>query len=321
MKSVSSGSVVLENGESFKGDYIVLCLGQYGLKGISQRSESLDIPNIDSFAERNNQLYFGFQLCFRQRVINFKPKVFTVQQAAWLPIVERTTEFWDAEYAPPGFAEQWGVAVLDKTAFKGHIISELTPETVIDFTIEQMRESEMLGSLKSVDGTSIWKKENLRVIQWPYWAKGEPLRNLQYEYKISCNTGTKDLAPRMVTNLTNVFVGGIVLQNHSSIVTQEQACTNGRRVARHILTLEKRKLPKLYKVDLPSPGPVIVLRAIDAIRMSLKLNPVDYTELKALVTMMLVAVVPCAISYTLIRRVMQHQFDTNTLLSRTFPRL
>ena len=29
VKSVSSGSVVLENGESFKGDYIVLCLGQY----------------------------------------------------------------------------------------------------------------------------------------------------------------------------------------------------------------------------------------------------------------------------------------------------
>lgn len=200
-------------------------------------------------------------------------------------------KFWEPKYRPNGFQEQWDVAVLDNNIFRGRAISDLIPAEVIELTIEQLRTSDMLRDLKSIDGTSIWDQSNLHVVEWPYWEKGELLRNVQDEYKISCNAGTEALAPQMITNIRNVFVGGVVMQNFSSIVTQEQACINGRRVAHHILSLEKHTTPKIHKIDLPSPGIAYFLRVFDAILYSLKLYPVEYTETKLVIIIVILVMI------------------------------
>ena len=158
-------------------------------------------------------------------------------------------------------------------------MSDLDPNTIVDRTLEQLQESEMLGDLSFEDGSSAWVPGAYEVRMWPHWRDSAPLVNTQKEQKISCNSGTWEIAPEMLTNLNNVFVGSIVMKS-SNIVSQEQACTNGRLVASEILKRLGHKRPRVFSPDLSSPLYLSPLRLVDRILYFGGFEAIKYTRLR-----------------------------------------
>ena len=168
VSEVTKNSVTTSDGTRYAADYIVLCVDHNALCKINRRSLDLKIENIEKFATSVQQVYFSFELLIPNEV-EFPYSVFTVKEAAWLPIVERWNKFWKDDQIPVGFAEQWNVAILDGLSYKGRVMTECNTDEIVAFAMEQMKESRMLGGIRLKNGQSFWDSQSFEIRIWPYW--------------------------------------------------------------------------------------------------------------------------------------------------------
>jgi len=269
---IEKDGVIIDN-EKVKADEIVLCVDQLSLLQLTKNSPSLIINNINEFAEKSTQLYFSFELLIKEDV-DFKYDVFTVKSVNWLPIVERWNKYWNC-CIPKGYSEQWNIAVLDKLKYKGKSISECTPNEIVNFTLEQMRNSDMFHNVKLKDGRSLWDA-TMEIRLFPHWKYiNGKLINTDNQYKISFNAGCFGIAPNMLTNISNVYIGSVIAK-HYPIVSQESATFNGRQVAKYILQKYDKKYNKIYyPKDYFNFIPV---KFIDTILFNFGVSPIIYNE-------------------------------------------
>lgn len=272
---VSDKSVSLNDGRTLSADFTVLCMGQYATMDLVRNSPTLHVPHLEKFVKLSNQVYFSFELCFPRRV-DTKYDVFTVKNEPWLPIIERWNAFWTPGHMPNGSVEQWNVAVLDGHSYKGRGISELDPDIIIQYTIEQLQRSDMLRGLTFEGGGSIWETNSYSVAKWPHWHHRAPLVNEQSEYKISFNAGAYACAPLMRTNLPTVLLGS-VFTRHRPVVSQEQACLNGRIAAGHILKEISNGNEKLKVIYPASKIPTFPFKIVDDLLYTAGIRPIVYS--------------------------------------------
>lgn len=222
------------------GDEFVICLDQTSIQKLIKQNTYLrnfnSFKNAEKLADYGNQYYLGFLLFFKENA-DVKFDSGCASDQPWVPVIQRFNTVWKKKYLKYcNSPEIWQVSVLNLV--KGHhgkTLSNSSLKEAVMETLYQLKISKFTSKIKSVSGKYLFNQiKDLQV--WPYWKnnKNNKIYNTLNEYKFSINKNCYQNMPNYKTEIPNIYFGSVIVKSDSPMISQEIACTNGRRVAQII---------------------------------------------------------------------------------------
>lgn len=233
--------------EIYANDF-VFCLDQTSIaKLIIKNKDLMNIPTFNKLSKLmyyGNEYYLGIILFFSEESsVEFDTGCSSDQP--WKPVFQRFSMFWEKKYINNCKCKEiWQVSVLNLV--KGHnnkTLIECSVEEARDELFFQLKNSSFTGKVRTKDKKSIWNYFIDYQI-WPDWKNNSnnKIYNVKNEYKLSINKGCLNLMSNYKTEISNVYIGSVIAKGDVPMISQEIACTNGRRVA-NILCKKYNKKP------------------------------------------------------------------------------
>ncbi len=222
------------------GDDYIICLDQNSIADLIKKNNTLrNIPsfgNILDLAKYGNEYYFGMLLFFSEKAaVDFD--IGCSSDQPWKPVIQRFNSVWENKYIKRcNCQEIWQISVLDLVkGYNKKILSQSSVKEIIKEIFIELKKSKFTGNIKTYNGKLIWNTLVDYQI-WPYWKNNSQnkIYNTLNEYKLSINKNCLKNMPNYITEIPNIYFGSVIAKGDQPFISQEMACTNGRRVAQII---------------------------------------------------------------------------------------
>ena len=93
--------------------------------------------------------------------------------------------------------------------------------------------SKYTGNIKTKNNNLIWDKL-VDITIWPYWRNdsNNKMYNTLNEFKFSINKNCIENMPDFKTEIPNLYFGSVIVKGDQPMISQEMACTNGRKIGK-----------------------------------------------------------------------------------------